>query len=127
MKSVLSLRLLLLFVAALFGASLASAQDLDAVKARMAQRQGAIDALKDRHVAGENTRGFLEARGSVAGADEKTISDENADRRTVYAALAAQTKTDADTVGRSRAQQIALRSKRGVWIQQASGEWVQKG
>jgi len=127
MKSTRLFRCLFLFVAAVCGTTLAFAQNLDTVKARMSQRQSSVDALKDRHAAGENNRGYLEARGNVAEADQKTISDENADRREVYAALAKQTSSDADTVGRRRASQIAVSSKRGVWIQAASGEWAQKG
>lgn len=126
MKSVILFRLVFLLVAAGLGAAVVRAEDLNAVKARMAQRQSAVDALRDRHVAGENNRGYLEGRGSVSGPDQQTISEENADRRVVYQALAAQTKTDAESVGRQRAQQIALRSKRGVWVQSSRGDWAQK-
>ena len=92
----------------------------------MEQRQGEVDALRDRGAAGENNRGFLEARTSVNETEQKTISDENSDRRAVYTALAAQTGSDPNTVGRQRAQQIAIRSKRGVWIQDPAGGWRQK-
>lgn len=118
-----------LLVLALAGVSAAvvRAEDLGTVKARMEQRVGAIDAMKGRGVVGENNRGYLEARGAVGAEDEKIISDENSDRRAVYVGLAQQTGSDADTVGRRRAHQIALYSKRGVWIQSPSGEWTQKG
>lgn len=115
----------LALVAALLVATLPlHAQDLDAVKARMEQRVAAVDALKDRGVAGENNRGFLEARG--AGADQALIAAENADRRAVYAAIAAQTRQDADSVGRTRAQRIAQQSRPGVWLQGADGAWYQR-
>lgn len=126
MKSAFLFRILFLLAAAGIGTAVVRAEDLNAVKARMEQRQGTIDALKDRQVAGETNRGYLEARGAVTPSDEKLLSDENSDRRAVYAALAAQTKTDPDTVGRQRAQQLAMRSKRGVWIQAPNGEWSQK-
>lgn len=109
------------------GAGQVFAQDAGAVKARMEQRVGAIDALKDRGVVGENNRGYLEARGAAGAEDQKVISDENSDRRAAYAFIAQQTGADADSVGRRRAQQIAGASKRGVWIQDPSGEWRQKG
>jgi len=115
----------LTFLLAFAGRALHAA-DLGAVKSRMEQRLGSIDALKDRHVAGENNRGFLEARGSAAAGDQKIISDENADRTAVYAAIAAQQKTSAEQVGRARAEQLASRSKSGVWVQSGSGEWRQK-
>jgi uncharacterized protein YdbL (DUF1318 family) len=126
MQSKLLFRFLLLFAVAIGGAAIVRAEDLGAVKARMDQRQGTVDALKERQVVGENNRGFVEARGALSPGDERVVSDENSDRRTVYAALAAQTGQSADAVGRARAQQLAMRSKRGVWVQDPSGEWRQK-
>jgi len=102
------------------------AADLGAVKQRMSQRLPAIDALRDRGAVGENNRGFLDARGALSALDNKTMSDENADRSAVYAALAQQTGTSADQVGRARAKQIAQGSKPGVWLQRENGEWYKK-
>jgi hypothetical protein len=102
------------------------AADLGAVKQRMAQRLPAIDALRDRGAAGENNRGFLEARGTLSAAENKTVADENSDRSAVYTALAQQTGSTADLVGRARAKQIAQGSKGGVWLQRESGEWYKK-
>jgi len=102
------------------------AADLGAVKQRMAQRLPTVDALRDRGAAGENNRGFLEARGALPPVDNKTVADENSDRGSVYAALAQQTGTSADQVGRARAKQIAQGSKPGVWLQRESGEWYKK-
>ena len=115
-------------VAASLGLSQAvvAGEDPGTVRARMEQRQGSVDGLKDRGVAGENNRGFLEPRGAASGEDQRVISDENADRRSAYAFIASQTGSDPDSVGRRRAQQIAMASKRGVWIQDPSGEWRQK-
>lgn len=127
MKSVLLFRILFLLVAAGLGATVALAEDLGSVKARMEQRLSAVDGLKDRGVVGENNRGFLEVRGPSSPEIQKTVSDENSDRQAVYSTLAAQTGATVDAVGRRRANQIALASKRGVWIQAASGEWAQKG
>lgn len=127
MKSLPFVRLVLLAVTLALGTTVGSAQDLNAIRARMEQRVTAVDALKDRGVAGETNRGYLEARGSAAAADQQVISAENSDRGAVYAAIAAQTGTDAETVGRARAQRIAANSKAGVWIQDASGNWKQKG
>ena len=124
MKSALLFRILFLLAAAGFGTAVVRAEDINAVKARMAQRQATVDAQKEHQLVGENNTGFLEARG--AGADQKLIADENADRHVVYAALAAQTKTDAGQIGRARAQKIAASSKPGVWVQDATGAWRKK-
>src|SRR5687768_9064327 len=117
MKSAHIFRLLFLLAALVLGGAVVRAEDMNAIKARMDQRIGAVDVAKDRGAAGENNRGFLEARGGATAADQKVIADENADRRAVYAAIASQTGTDADSVGKARAQRIAANSKRGVWIQ----------
>jgi uncharacterized protein len=126
MKPVFMFRLLVLL--AILGASAAAmgAEDLNAIRARMEQRVSAIDAMKDRHVVGESNRGFLEPRGNLSGGEQQTVSAENSDRRTVYAAIAAQTGADPDFVGRQRAQRIAAASKRGVWLQSPDGAWYQK-
>ena len=126
MKPTLLFRLLFLSVSLLLGAAVVRAEDLGAVKARMEQRQGAVDSLKDRKIVGENNRGYLEARTSITPGDEKVMSDENSDRAAVYAAIAAQTGATTDQVGRLRAQKIALSSKRGVWIQAPDGSWSEK-
>lgn len=126
MKTALLFRLLFLLLASAIGAAVARAEDLGAVRARIEQRVGAIDALKERKVAGETNRGYLEARGTVTPADERIISDENADRRQVYTAIAAQQKIDIEQVGRRRAEKIALNSARGVWLQGPDGAWYQK-
>lgn len=126
MKSILLFRVLFLAASLLVGQTILRAEDLGAVKARMEQRQGSVDALKARKTVGENNRGFLEARATLAPGDEKLVADENGDRRTAYAALAARTGTTADEVGRVRAQKIAATSKRGVLIQAADGKWSEK-
>lgn len=127
MKSLVIFRTFLVFAALAFGAVGLRAEDLGAVKARMEQRLGSVDALKERGVAGENNRGFLEARGSASAGDQKVIAEENGDRRTVYADIASRTGASADAVGRQRAQQLASLAKRGVWIQESNGAWRQKG
>ncbi len=126
MKPFLFLRLLIVTVSLGFITLAQAANDAAAVKQRMAERQPAIDGLKERGVVGESNRGFVEVRGTATAQEQGVIADENADRRAAYAFLASQTGEDADSIGRRRAQQIAIASKRGVWIQDSSGQWLQK-
>ena len=102
------------------------AQDLGALKQRMAQRLPVIDALKERGAVGENNRGFLEARGALSADDTKTVSAQNSDRTAVYGALAQQTGSSPEQVGQARAKKIAEKSKAGVWLQDESGRWYRK-
>lgn len=62
---------------------------------------------KKKGVAGENKCGYLEARGSLSAGDQQVIQAEIADRRQVYAAIASETGSSADEVGRNRAAQLA--------------------
>lgn len=101
------------------------AEDLGAVKARMSQRISAIDQLKASGAVGENNRGFLEVRGG-GGSSASVVASENSDREVVYAAIAKQTGTSADAVGRARARQITAGSASGVWIQGDNGDWRRK-
>lgn len=123
--SVLRLLSLVALFAFALPAPVLHAQDLGAVKARMAQRLAALDELKAKGAVGENNRGFVEARAAdpAAGA---VMSAENSDRESVYAALAKQTGTSADQVGRARAKQIASGSAAGVWVQKEDGAWQRK-
>ena len=127
MKSNSVLGLALLLFAAFFTAQAVGAENLAAVRQRMEKRLGAVDALKSKQIVGENNRGFLEVRGSAPGPAEQTVADENSDRRTVYAAIAAETGASPDAVGRKRAEQIASLAKRGHWVQDASGGWRRAG
>lgn len=126
MKSSTLFRFALGLMAVLCSACATHAQDLAALRTRMDQRLPAILALKDKQVIGENNRGFLEVRGAAANDAQQVVSEENSDRRKVYAALAGQTGSTADEVGKQRAQQLASLAKRGHWIQESSGDWRQK-
>jgi uncharacterized protein YdbL (DUF1318 family) len=126
MKSLSFVRLLFVFAAlSIGGAVTLQAQD-PALKARIEKRVGSVNALKDKGVAGENNQGYLEARGGASAADQQIISEENSDRRAVYAAIAAKTKASADQVGQKRAAQIASLARKGHWVQDAGGAWKQK-
>jgi uncharacterized protein YdbL (DUF1318 family) len=125
MKTIL-LRLCLL-VGLLSGgvASARAAEDLGAVKARLAQRLGSLDQLKSSGAIGETNRGLVDLRTASPTAGD-LVAAENRDRGLVYAAIAQQTGSTVDTVGRARAKQIAVASAPGVWVQRESGEWYQK-
>jgi len=113
-------------VGVLGSAVLLQAEDRQVVRQRMEQRLGAIDALKAKGLVGENNRGYLESRGAMAASDGQVMAAENADRSTVYAAIATQQGTTSDQVGRARAKQLAERSTSGVWVQRETGEWYRK-
>jgi len=124
MKTFLA-RFLLVPAALVLTVATVHAQDLNSVKARIAQRWPQIDASKASGALGENNRGFVEARSTGADA-AALISAENADREVVYAAIATQNGTSAAVVGAARAKQIAAHSAPGVWLQAVTGTWYQK-
>lgn len=126
MKIAVLFRVALVSVVAVCGLVVSAAEPLGAVKARMERRLSAVDALKDRGVAGENNRGLLEARAGATAADERVVAEENADRRAVYAGIAAQTGEGADAVAAKRAVRIAASARPGQWVQDAAGGWSRR-
>ena len=121
------LRIFALTMILLLGAAPAAlrAQDLGAVKARMAQRLSELDTAKAKGLLGENNQGFIELRGNDAAAGA-VMAGENQDRGEVYAAIAKQTGSTSELVGRARAKQIAASSAGGVWLQREDGTWYKK-
>ena len=108
-----------------FAATGSAADDLNSVKARMAQRLPQIDQLKAQGVVGENNRGMMELRGGDVDAGD-AVAAENRDRGIVYAEIARQTGTSVEQVARHRARQIASLSAPGVWLQKDDGTWYKK-
>ena len=102
------------------------AQNLDKVKQRMVERRPTLHVLKDREAVGENNRGYLEVRAALSGGESETVSAENSDRTEVYGALAQQTGSSSDQVGRARAKKIAEKSRPGSWLQDETGRWYRK-
>ena len=102
------------------------AQDLGALKQRMAQRLPVIDALKERGAIGENNRGYLEARGALSAHETGTVSAQNSDRKEVYSAVAQKTGSAPEQVGQARAKKIAEKSRPGLWLQDEGGRWYRK-
>jgi uncharacterized protein YdbL (DUF1318 family) len=126
MKPTQLVRLALMSAVLACGLSLPAAEALGPVKARMEKRLSAVDAMKDRGVVGEGNRGLLEVRAGATAADERIVSEENADRRAVYAAIAAQTGESAETVAAKRAARIAASARSGHWVQDAAGGWSRR-
>lgn len=93
------------------------------LKSRMAKRLSQVVSLKQDGTVGENNKGYLSARKGLTAAQTKLMTAENADRKAVYAIIAAKTKTSAVTVGKTRAASIRKSAPKGTWVQLASGAW----
>lgn len=104
----------------------ASADEVAAAKQRMAARQAQVDGLKSSGLAGEANTGYLAERGALSGAQKSVLGAENADRRVLYAAVAAKSGLSTAVVGQRRADQIRAGSAAGIWIQQPDGSWKKK-
>lgn len=95
------------------------------IKANMLKRLPIIKELKIKGIVGENNRGYLEFIGTVRDKEE-VVSSENADRKQVYAAIAANQGTTLEVVEKHRAAQIERKAEPGEWLQDAAGLWYQK-
>ena len=123
-------RILRLFLVSLLALVISSAsaiaQDMGALRERMAERLPQIDRLKAEGVIGETNDGFVAVRGNGSAEAEQVVATENADRKAVYAAIAKRTGATEASVATARARQIAAGSAPGVWLQNERGEWHKK-
>lgn len=95
------------------------------IKERMAARIPEIIALKDNGLIGENNKGFLEYR-TADKPKMELIEGENADRDTVYQAIAKSQGASPSLVGESRAKMIAENGQSGHLYQKPDGSWYKK-
>ncbi|MEW6221580.1 MAG: YdbL family protein [Thermodesulfobacteriota bacterium] len=112
-----------LVTAALLAAAPAWARD--GIKERMRERLPAISALKAQGIIGESSQGFLDYLGN-ARPQEDLVRAENADRQTVYSAIARESGTTPELVGQRRARQLWQRARPGEWLQGPDGRWQEK-
>lgn len=126
MKKSIKMAAVLLIGALLLPQVVWAAPSGQTIKANMKKRMPEIIRLLKSGTVGENAAGFLAIRGELSAADKAVVEAENADRKTVYEAIARKEKTTADLVGKRRAKQIFERVRPGIWIQDESGAWKQK-
>ena len=107
-------------------ASAVRADTTEEIQNRMKDRREAVAQLLATTNAGENNVGFLQKLNDISDDETKTMTDENADRKMVYAAIAKQTGATEVNVGKQRAKQIAERAPAGTMVQQADGTWKKK-
>ena len=96
------------------------------IKERLAKRLPGITKLKAALVIGEDNKGYLAIRGEISVEDKKIVDAENADRRKIYEMLAKKTDVAVEKVQSRRAEQIAGKSKKGIWLQKTVGTWYKK-
>ena len=126
MKKLLALSIAALTLAFAVPQALSAADDAATIKKNMAERKPKIETLKKAGSIGENKAGYLEAMkdAKLSEDDSKLIEAENADRKTVYTAVAKQEKTTVEKVGEIRAKQIRSKANEGDFIQEEDGKWV---
>lgn len=125
----MTFRHLLLLLSLLFALpALSAAQEPspESIRKRMEANLPKIDALKKAGKVGETNKGYLEARTALDAGQKALVKEENADRKSVYEALARRAKASVQEIERTRAELIRRRTKAGIWLQNADGEWYRK-
>jgi uncharacterized protein YdbL (DUF1318 family) len=103
-----------------------SAQSMDELKARFAERLPQLRALKADGKIGETAAGAVEARITITLADSATLAEENKDRITLYRLIAQRENTTPEVVAQRNAQRNFQRATPGEWLKDLSGNWFQK-
>jgi TPR repeat protein len=100
--------------------------DLSVVKQRLNERKPMIEALKKDGTVGESKFGFLGFT-LLKTADLECIrivSEENRDRRAIYADIAEKNGSTVEKVGELQSKQIRSNAKSGEYIQDDEGKWI---
>jgi hypothetical protein len=110
-------------IALLVTAAAAFAQELDGLRESFRARYPELVAAKRAGAIGENSAGFVEA---VKGGSAELVNAENADRRKLYAALAAKENISPEQVAQRNAQRNFGKAQPGEWLKGGDGKWTQK-
>jgi len=103
------------------------ANNAETIKQNMIKRLPRIQELKKDGMIGENQQGYLETvQSNIPAADKALVEAENADRKTVYEAIAKQQGTTVELVGKLRAKKIFEQAKTGEFLKQEDGSWSKK-
>ena len=102
------------------------AESMEAVKRNLIKRQPAINKMWKEGLVGENNQGYLIARDTLNPKQQAMLKSENNDRLKVYRSIARHSNRDPQVVGQLRAQSIAQRAAKGLWLQDSKGKWYQK-
>lgn len=105
-----------------------SAQSMQEIKQRMAERLPTINELKEKQWVGENNQGFLKVLNpeQVSDEQEEIVHAENNDRKIVYAKIADHVDATVKLVGRQRAKSIREQSAPGIMVQLPDDTWTAK-
>lgn len=113
----------------LFGAATAQAVDFAKLKERFKERYPKLLKAKDAGKIGETFQGYVEAvkPGYVQDAAlKKLLADENADRKTLYKAIAAKEGVAPEKVAERNAVRNFKKAKPGHYLRNKDGKWVKK-
>ena len=113
----------------LLGAAAAQAVDFAKLKERFKQRYPKLLKAKNAGKIGETFQGYVEAVKPeyLQDADlKKLLDDENADRKTLYKAIADKEGVPPEKVAERNAVRNFKRAKPGHYLKNKDGEWVKK-
>jgi len=113
----------------LLGAAAAQAVDFAKLKERFKQRYPKLLKAKNAGKIGETFQGYVEAVKPeyLQDADlKKLLEDENADRKTLYKAIADKEGVPPEKVAERNAVRNFKRAKPGHYLKNKDGKWVKK-
>lgn len=122
-----------IFFALLFlvvqGTTTYASEDMATLKERFRARYPALRAAKDAGKIGETAEGFVEAvpaAGTPEASTVQLLEEENRDRKTLYALIAEEERTNATLVAERNAKRNFENARPGDYLKGKDGVWFQK-
>lgn len=104
----------------------AQAADKKELQQRFESRFPQLQSAKSAGQIGETSEGLVEAvKGGLDGNLQKLVSEENSDRRALYALIAKETDATPEVVAQRAAARNFDRARAGEWLKRG-GKWEQK-
>jgi len=119
--------LLCVTIAMLLAATAVAAEkDLDGLRENFKQRLPELKRLKSQGAIGETVKGYVAIVDKETAEAANVVKEENADRQTLYKALADKEGTSPEKVAERNAKRNFEKASAGEYLQGADGKWQKK-
>jgi hypothetical protein len=122
----MKIRISMLLALALLPCCVFAADDMQSLRDRFRARHAQLEKLKADGIIGETYKGYVDLVSDDRDNAADLVKAENADRDTLYKALADKEKTTPELVAQRNAKRNFERAEAGEYLQESDGKWRKK-